>query len=219
MKAGPLRFSNGFEKQMKNHVEALKCLRKSTGWLQNSEQCFFFFSKRPPPQPIHTPWGRHEQLLQQRKILSLPEEGRKRKSEGLMAEAKALKRQKLSQEQESSVVVENQLHVRVTRMFSSSCSLMFIHVCTPPPPAIKNFYFSEIPIRHGHNPIGKISRGAEGAASQENTILLDKLGRHNSRPMDTGRTTSGGFQDTIHQQAYPPAKRKNLLTRRGGALG
>ena len=28
--AAPLLFSNGFEKQMKDHVEALKCLRKST---------------------------------------------------------------------------------------------------------------------------------------------------------------------------------------------
>ena len=66
------------------------------------------FSKGPPPQPSHTPWGRHEQLPWQREIQPLPEEGRKRKSEEPMAEAKAVKKQKLSQELESSVVVDSQ---------------------------------------------------------------------------------------------------------------
>ena len=80
--AAPLLFGNGFEKQMKDHVEALKCLRNP----QDSRKAVF--SKRPPPQPTHTPWGRHEQLPWQRKIQPLPEEGRKRKPEGPVAEAK-----------------------------------------------------------------------------------------------------------------------------------
>ena len=51
------------------------------------------FSKGPPP---HTPWGRHEQLPWKREIQLLPEDGRKRKSEEPMAEAKVVKKQKLS---------------------------------------------------------------------------------------------------------------------------
>ena len=53
--AAPLLFGNGFEKQMKDHVEALKCLRKSTGRPQNSEQ--FFRKGRPHNHHTHRGGG------------------------------------------------------------------------------------------------------------------------------------------------------------------
>ena len=109
-------------------------------------------------------------------------------------------------------------------MFSQSCIVCILKptCCSYVPPSSKEippFYISELPTRHGHSPIGEVARGAEGAASRENSILLDKLGMHNPRPMDIGR--SAGLQDTVHQHTAPslPAKRGTLLTRRGDPLG
>ena len=111
-----------------------------------------------------------------------------------------------------------------TRTFSQSCSVCILepNCCLYVPPSSKEippFYISELPTRHGHSPIGEVARGAEGAASRENSILFDKLGMHNPRSMDIGH--SAGLQDTIHQHAASglPAKRETLLTRRGDPLG
>ncbi len=50
--AAPLLFGESFEKKMKDHLESLKCLRKSMAPSTGADQ---FFSKEPSPLPIL--WG------------------------------------------------------------------------------------------------------------------------------------------------------------------
>ena len=128
-----------------------------------------FFRKGRPPQPSYTPWGQHEQLPWQREIQPLPEEGRKRKPEGPVAEAKALKTETITGARELCSCRKSG-----TRMFSQSCIVCILEptCCSYVPPSSKEippFYISELPTRHGHS---------------------------NPRSMDIGR--SAGLQDTIH---------------------
>ncbi|XP_064395485.1 uncharacterized protein LOC135342623 [Halichondria panicea] len=72
--AAPMLFGEGFEQKLKNHVEAVRCLRKSsTNSGGSSSQ---FFSREPSPRELPT-WGRPEQkvskLQRRQKIPTLPE--------------------------------------------------------------------------------------------------------------------------------------------------
>ena len=50
----PMLFGDGFEKTMKEHVEAMRCIRKTSSKTSNES----FFSEGPPPGPISPlPWG------------------------------------------------------------------------------------------------------------------------------------------------------------------
>ena len=52
--AAPLPFGDSFKRKMKEHLESLKCLRRSIAPKSGPEQ---FFSERPLPLPCT--WGRH----------------------------------------------------------------------------------------------------------------------------------------------------------------
>ena len=53
----PMLFGDGFEKTMKEHVEAMRCIRKTSSKTSNES----FFSEGPPPGPISPlPWGRQQ---------------------------------------------------------------------------------------------------------------------------------------------------------------
>ena len=95
--AAPLLFGNGFEKQMKDHVEALKCLRNP----QDSRKTLSsFFEKAAPTTNTHTVGAARAATVAEED--STPTRGgEEKKTRRASGRSKALKRQKLSQELES----------------------------------------------------------------------------------------------------------------------